>query len=624
MKFFCASCQTKHPINYIAADLREIARPTVDERIGEILVDNPVQDDMVDEILEFAGDLRKFVNTESKSRKIFLFWPEEISKHLLGSRQNGMVLQGRFLLDMNWLRQAYESSGAYAERFAENYGRNVPVDYTILGEISNRFGTQPVFDRKLQFFFERVEDDMVLDHTVDENGEPFYDDKRKLMLGYLRACPVCGRHVSRAVGHGEEIVVALAGSPRAGKSSCLTSVASSLSSGRYARFGLSMAPYDHDQSWELLKSEVEWFDRGYAVEKTPTDQRTVPAYSMLVKYYDKRRVLTFVDMPGEFWQSGSGLSAEFFNQYAGLFRNIDCIWFFVSKMTAYFIDLGDGREAWQRRLIEQSAEDAKIIRESSAANLAANLGLLRDHLRAQSARIPPIAVILTKMEMTLGVDDEKHSRAYGLFPVGGGVAGVNQNELGKVLKPRPGSGSTGRGRRLLDEREWFTRANKVRNFFREVNPGILGAVEENCPHRCYISMAAYGHPAMPRPKSRAEGDTGEMEDWEMQAGMSLSEPVPPTPYHEVFPLIWTLAIMGAVEIEHRCTWRWRNLLGAGKKEEDLLILDRAHFGEELTGKKDHEVDKRIATEDVLSNLLMDGAAPGGELKMKVSVFEHKR
>ena len=153
MKYFCASCQTKHPVNYIAADLRDIARPDVDERIGEILVDNPAQDDLGDDILEFAGDLRKFVNTEAKSRRIFLFWPEEISKHMVGARQNGMygmVLQGRFLLDMNWLIKAYETSGAYAERFAENYGKSVPVDYSLLGEVSSRYGTQPVFDRKVE------------------------------------------------------------------------------------------------------------------------------------------------------------------------------------------------------------------------------------------------------------------------------------------------------------------------------------------------------------------------------------------------------------------------------------------------------------------------------------------
>ncbi len=625
MYFFCASCQCKHPISGIAADLRDIARPDIDERIGEILLDNPNYAEIDDEILEFAGDLRKFVNTEAKSRKSFLFWPEKISHYLLNPMQNGMVLRGRFRLDMNWLIAAYDSSGAYAERFAENYGKNVPVDRRILSVVSSRFGTQAVFDRHLQFYFDRVDNDMVLDHIEDENGEPFYDEKRRMMLGYLRACPMCGRYVSRAVGHGEEIVVALAGSPRAGKSSCLTAVASSLSSGRYARFGLSMVPYDHDQSWELLKKEVEWFDRGYAVKKTPTDQRAVPSYSMLVKYFDKRRVFTFVDMPGEFWQSGNGLSAEFFNQYAGLFNNIDCIWFFVSKMTAYFIDLGDGKEDWQRRLIEQSAEDARIIRESSAANLAANMGLLRDHLRARGGRIPPIAVILTKMEMTLGVDDERHSNNYGLFPTSGGIAGVNQNEIGKVLKPRPGSGSSGKGRRVLDEREWFIRANKIRNFFREVNPGILSAVEENCLHRSYISMAAYGHPAAPRPKAMGEsGEQDEDDSWDEPGMAELREAIPPTPFHEVFPLIWSLAIMGAVEIEHRCTWRWRTLLGAGKKEEAQLLLDRARFGERMEGNKTHEQDRKIATEDVLSNLLMENSSPGSDLKMKTSVFEHKR
>ncbi|MBR5095361.1 MAG: hypothetical protein IK095_09710, partial [Oscillospiraceae bacterium] len=607
-----------------------------------------------DAVNDACNALLRFVNNEEKSGQLFLFEPDRL-REIMGKSfrvQSEQVVEGTVLLSLGWLIDGYRPAGKDREgdsAFAadcRDMGEEERAEYAVgLEQLKKQHGEMALFSRKIVVYLEKVGNELVLDHIEDENGDPFSDPNGK-MLGYMRACPFCGRYVSRAVGHGEEIVVALMGSPRAGKTSCLTAVASALSSGRYARMGLGLSPFEHDQAWASLESEMRWYDQGYRVEKTKTDQRAVPAYSMLVKVADKRRVLTFVDMPGEFWQSGSGLTQEFFMQYAGLFPNIDCIWFFVSKLSVYNIDLGEEgkkQEEWQLTLKEQAADDAKIIRESSAAKLSANLGLLREHMAARKRKIPPVAVILTKMELELGGEDAKHRRSFGLFPLGGGIPGADQQEMNAVFKPRPGTG--GRGRRILDELEWFNRTNRVRAFLRLVNPGLLAAVEENCPYRSFVSMAAYGHAAAPRPGGEDMADDGYADEdrgsrydkqdllFQMDQEDLLppepepapgEEPLPPTPYRELFPLVWTLSIMGALEIEHRCVWRWRTALGHGRQDEELLILDQVRYGEPPMGKRVHELDLRTATLDVESNLLMVAARPDRELGLKVSVFEHRR
>ena len=655
MHYFCASCKKKHPVGHIAADLRDIARQGVNEQIEKILNGLDYTDADYDAFRAIGNNLMKFVNTEEKCRGLFLFETRELraamgqSGHMSGDR----ILEGTISLNLAWLIDGYRAGGENSAFHADvrEAGGDPAAETQDLEKLRLRFGGEVLFRQSLRVFYEKVGEELVLDHIVDETGEPFYDDQSKRMLGYLRACPHCGRYVSRAVGHGEEIVVALMGSPRAGKTSCLTAVASALSSGRYARMGLQMTPFEHDQAWNALQEEMEWYDKGYRVEKTKTDQRSVPAYSMLVQYFDQRRVLTFVDMPGEFWQSGQGLTAEFFSQYADLFPNLDCIWFFTSKTAVYGIDLGEEdrrREEWQRRLQAETADDAKIIRESSAARLAANLGQLRAHMQAVNGRkIPPMAVILTKMEAKLGGDDEKHREQFKLFPVNAGIAGADQKETGTVLKHRAGSG--GKGRRILDEREWFDRANKVRNFLCLVDPGLVSAVEQNAPFRSYISMAAYGHAAAPRPDQNGEDeeDFPLEQSFQLDAGGTLqelsfdfeeepddiAEPTPPTPYRELFPLIWTLSIMGAVEVEHRCEWTWPDILRNVHTEEEYLVVPPVRYTwterKPVKGEKQHQTDLRVASNDVQMNLMMV-SAPGEKAaveavrRLKTSKFEHRR
>lgn len=615
MEYFCAQCQKKHSVRDIAADLREISRQKIVDQLAEIFETEPEREDYY---LRYtlSANLKRFVNSDEKSGKYFLFKSYEIASYLKNVQRNGTVLSGTFCLSLQWLLEKYEDSGTYQEDYPDESGPDIDQFFSKEWEAL-------VYWEYINFYFERVEQDYLFNYMTDNSGDPFSDDK-DVMRGYLRACPHCGYHVARAVGRGEEIIIALAGSPRAGKSSCLTSIASSLDSCAYDEYGFTLEALDNDRDWMELKKEISWYEYGYAVTKTPVDIKSVPAYSLLVKHNGKRRVLTFVDMPGEFWQSGNGLSKEFFMQYAGLYRSIDCIWFFVSKMTAYAIDLGYGEEDWQKKLIEEAAEDGSIIRKSSVTNLRASLRTLREQLAAYNTQLPPIAVILSKGEMELSDDDVQNADVYGLFPVDNGhlisddIIAYNRREFELLMKLKPGRTHE----RVLNEWEYFSRSSRVREFFRAVNPGICSAVEENCPCRTYISMAAYGHPAAERP-------TDQLSSGGRQTPEDIHAPkrLPPTPYHEMMPLLWTMAIMGALEIEHRCTWRWRTLLGTYQSTDGIVTVDSFRYRDFIDPRnrppKAPVSEEQSVKMDVSANLLMRKAR-NDSLNFTPTTFMHKR
>ena len=610
MKYFCAQCQTRHPVTDIAADLRVITQQEITTAIDELKQDT----DAVNFMERFAlfNDLTRFINTNAQGGQLLIFKSIDIPSYLENPRRQGKVLSGTFHLTLKWLLSEYrESEGVQNNEAA---GMSEYIDNVI-----EELGDRPVYDKEIRFFFDTIDGEDVLNYMTDASNDPFTDDN-KVMRGYLRACPHCGYHISRAVGKAEEIVVALAGSPRAGKTSCLTAIASSLASSRYRDYGFTMEPFQFDRSWEDIKKEIEWFERGYAVTKTPLDLQAVPSYSFLIKYFDEKRVLTFVDMPGEFWQSGSGLTREFFVHYVELYRNIDCIWFFISKLMAYDVDLGDGELDWQRELMSDSAEDGSLIRQGSAANLNANFTALKDFFDSYDVRMPPVAVIVSKMEMDLGQADRGLNQRYGVFPMSdgvpltNGVGSENLKDIEKVMR------KIGKNERALDEKDYFVFANQVRKFLREVNLGVCYAIEQNCPRRSYIAMAAYGHPAA----ERSEVSSGAF-------GSGTSNiAIKATPYHEFFPLIWTFAIMGVIGVVHPCVYSWRaGLLGRRETERFEEVIRGFQCKTPKNEKKEEkrtaaQDDRALKLRDIGRNLLMTREKSDGVLEFTETVIDHKK
>jgi len=609
MKYFCAQCQARHPVTDIAADLRVITQQEITAAIDTLKQDTEAVNYM--ERFALFNDLTRFINTNAQGGRLLIFKSTDIPNYLENPQRHGKVLSGTFHLTLEWLLSEYRK----CEGVQENGTAGVS-EY--IDNVIEELGDRPVYDKEIRFFFDTIDGEDVLNYMTDASNDPFTDDD-KVMRGYLRACPHCGYHISRAVGKAEEIVVALAGSPRAGKTSCLTAIASSLASNRYRDYGFTMEPFQFDRSWEDIKKEIEWFERGYAVTKTPLDLQAVPSYSFLIRFFDEKRVLTFVDMPGEFWQSGSGLTREFFVHYVELYRNIDCVWFFISKLMAYDVDLGDGEMDWQRELMSDSAEDGSLIRQGSAANLNANFAALKDFFDSYGVRMPPVAVIISKMEMDLGQADRDWNQKYGVFPMSGGVpltngiGSENLKDLEKVMRKK------GQKERALSEKDYFMFANQVRKFLREVNLGVCYAIEQNCPRRSYVAMAAYGHPAAERPETSNSAF----------GSNTLRPAMKASPYHEIFPLIWTFAIMGVIDIIHPCIYSWRaGLLGHRETSRYDEIIHGFHCRtpNSASGEQKREVqdDRAQKLRDIGRNMLMTREKPDGGLEFSETAIDHKR
>ena len=604
MKFFCATCQTKHEIGEIAADLYDICSDEIWGNLGLLL--NRLGDE--GEISNLLIRLMKFCRNDSElASRFFTLKGNEIDQYLDGAVSAEKIVRGNLKLTLGWLIDAYVRSGAN-----EKYDLEEEIASPDPKLLMKEYLQMPVYNKETVFFFGEIgkNRERILDHYTDAKGDPFGSNSSDELGGYRRVCPYCGNRLSRSVGRAPEIVIALAGSPRAGKTSALTAIASALSSGKYAQYGLSLDTFNNDGQWNKLKKEIDTYERGYQVEKTPTAINEAPSYSMLVRLGKTRRVLTFVDMPGEFFQSGNGLTKEFFMQYAGMYQSIDCIWLFISKPKAYDIDLGNdsNRTEKQWNIVKTANENQGL---DSISDFAANLKTLKEQLSANGKKMPPTAVILSKTEVD--ITDAANLDRYNLFPASNGqlADNVNSRNLAEIRKVLISDNSDNY---QLDEKAFFNSAIRVRQFFSRFAPGIVTAVERNCSYRFYIASASYGHYAV----------NPSVEDQRLT--------LPPTPYHEMYPLIWTMAITSSLKIIHLCSWVKKGLLGDFKSStegsESILFNASAYiYGKNATLVPDQDPeeyqDRLQMTKDVASNILMENI-PVQNAAYKQTDFNHKR
>lgn len=610
MKYFCARCQQKYDIGDIAADMYDICGDEIRQRLQEIVNDktesNRDRDAYLYRLIRMCSDESETVG------RFFAISGNSAETGLDHPARTGMILRGRLRLSVNRLVSIYKQSGLWS---ADRESNNVPTaDPAVL--LKDDLG-KTVYEEDLQFVYGEAgpKKELYLDYYMDSENNPFgFTDEynNNILRGFRRCCPHCGRRLAAAVGKASEIVVALSGSPRSGKTSSIVSMASVLRSGKYQPYGLSMESFNNDEQWQNLQREINNYDRGVKVTKTETSVSSAFSYSVLVRAGNVKRVLTFVDMPGEFWQnqSGNGLTSEFFKQYSGLYENIDCIWFFISKLTAYGYDLGDdlSRNDTQRRLLAESSDVPNVVMLDGPDNLYANLRLLGDSLKARGKEIPPCAVILTKTE--IDVSDADKVKEYGLFPVENGkiattasISSYNVNELKKVFV------ADGSGGYHLGERAFHSYAMNTRNFFLNSAPGIAKAFEDNLKYRFYIAAAFYGHRAV------SEED--------------IDKAYNPTPFHELFPLIWTLSIMGSLQISHPCVWNTKNWLGAYKQSSEgsvgVTFFSKPYMAGEKpkTGTPEQKEDKFLLYQDIGANLLLV-TDEFGKINYRQTSFDHKR
>lgn len=659
MKYFCAQCQQKFNVTDISANLyAECHQEIINnlQRIRESVSDS--QEALLSRIDSFS----QFCNNERLFAKYLMLDRSQIQQRLINPVWNSTSLSGKLELTLQWLIDVYSSSGAAAADDADPDKEQGIALSSINASLRSRI----LYSKYMDFVFFPVKgskNELVFDYITPHGGE---SNQSNSGSSFARVCPHCGKIVSRAVGRAQEIVIGLLGSPRAGKTSCVTAIASALYSNRYSRYGLTVEIFNNDNQWQRLKHEIDEYDAGYVVTKTPEGQTEVPSYSLLVRLGQEQkglieRVFTFVDMPGEFWQKGNGITDDFYKQYAGIYENIDCTWFFLNKLAVHQSDLGEDhtkdelrklmdanaqgtaelssapgdmrarieeerrqkKRQNQIRLQRETADTSETIGGAIAANISANLNLLRGHLESHGHQMPPFSFIITKTEVLCeenNADEINNLGRYNLFPVENGqilqhnLAGRNEQEFKSVLGYSPEKRCF-----YIKEEEFFAKNKTLWEFVKNTNNGMHLALEGACPRRFYISMAAYGHLAKRRDKDPNDPT------YEFEA-------TPPTPYHEMYPLLWTLAITGALHIHHACIWHKPSLgdilfrTGGGTNESNYMNVPfdcATPAGSSKRNAKESEQDAHLLWKDISANMLLYNQKGLSRL-YTVTKFNHPR
>lgn len=555
MEFFCVKCQKKHNAAELASDIWELFREDIAKSLEEKekIITQEIANEYNAYINEpdetmvgsWLGTLEKFAKDkgddieEAKARKCFAIKGSELNSRLKNARWNSghTVLQGRYSLSL----------GDFVDIYIKCKGNSVDENgakcFAYFKQQSKEIQKLELLDKELNCTFLQVDDSNVL-VSVKKT-----DDSQPI---YKRICPECGYSVSSAVGRAPEVIVALAGSPRVGKTSCIVAIASALEAGVHLNeCGLILNKQRNDESWDFLQNQIDCYRKNQKPEKTNIDQNEAPTYSLLIditgdgaadNQQREQRVLTFVDMPGEFWEdteSGRGLSADFFKQYSGLYRNIDCIWMFISKLVVWNLSkekLDDKKD----KIAADTSESPEIIYAARPQNLNSNLNILKQELGA----LPPVAVIVSKAELQgkdFDLGREERDADSVMFP--------DEYTAQKNADAHSAAVTHVGNRIALNERVLHKCSVEVKNYIVNRNRLLCHAIESNFSRRFYMSMAAYGHPA---------ADKNYREPW---------------PYRELFPVLWTLAITGAIETSHLVQLKHKNLFGniANRGERNRTI-----------------------------------------------------
>lgn len=580
MTFFCAKCQRRHDVKGISADMWSICKEDVSVGLDKVskTIQQRYDHEIAYELADFFDALIQFINEvdflsvdtpifkgETRVNSFFTLNPINLNA-LVDPVRTQNTVSGTYVIRLKQLISLFRNYSSMA----------TPNLLGLLDKyVAPSWQEYSVCEKKIIFFLDK---NGTFEKVTDPSNVPF--EREGVNLGSIRLCPHCGRELSSASGRAEEIVVALAGSPRAGKTSCMVAMVNSLINGQLS--GVKAVPDVQDRKWISLKSEIDNYQRCAKITKTPDKQTEVPSQSLLLQLQDKemtKRVLTIVDMPGEFWQSGNGLASDFFSQYSGMYENIDCIWFVISKATVR-LSQSAIPESVKGKLTGETSEDADVIQKANPFNLESNFDQLKRQLVAKVGRgLPPTMVIVSKPDFIVSDVDAEETRKYDLFPAEAGeISSSNADETARMIKHE-----NGRFYGILEQKLFVHSAN-VRNFIKTINPALLSAIESNCTDRFYTSLSAYGRPASVN-------------------GTDAT----PTPYHELNPLLWTLSVTGACRIYHNCRWLKKNFLGSVVSREDTIESVRLDYRKkpDLSRlKPKQQQDVLTILQDVSDNILM--------------------
>lgn len=196
--------------------------------------------------------------------------------------------------------------------------------------------------KQLVILMDKSEDDEVIfrahiavSFTKDDQGNEF---PQKLEVTYVdghkqaylhQVCPMCGQMFHGAAGRFREIVIAMVGSARVGKTAYLASFVDGLEKNTVSK---KICPIEYvpsyDEGYRIFCRDILFpYRKGLKPVKTPIGegvQSMIPLFSLQLRILDRDYLFSFVDMPGEAFDNRS--DDQFILNSRQIFKAADMFW----------------------------------------------------------------------------------------------------------------------------------------------------------------------------------------------------------------------------------------------------------------------------------------------------------
>lgn len=444
---------------------------------------------------------------------------QDITDCLVMPYHEGNVLCGTYTLTTGWLKQNCDRFRLDADNIS-----GLPDDMILL-------------ERELGFYHSMVDG-----HRFPEK---IRDWDSQVVISNERRCARCGQLLSPDTGRARELRILLQGSSRAGKTSCIIAILSKLlekqfeeSEGFRAELTLQKKTDENAASryHEWLWQEICYYRQNIKVEKTDTVREKPIIYSLLVKVDRKEMVLTFVDMPGEYFDEADEKqqkekSERLLKLYAPIYELCDSVWTCLRYETVVSRELTD--EQWAK-LANNTGLSMEIASHTEYAKYRIRFRELTQEFQNRGYKAPKHAVILTMTDGIVSVYDHtdqelQNMRDNHIIP-----AEEDSEKAPELIT------CEGRDRHMVfQERACYTLCHRISTYIRNKNKGLYTLFQSFSPQTKYFAMAAYGHPALPRPADAAK---------RLKTGQK------PEPFQIDLPLLWTMAVTDHLPIQYEVNY----------------------------------------------------------------------
>ena len=507
--FLCPSCLVMHPNTGTLNTLADIAFSMPDDFYNEI---NKQLITLNDKITSHAQEDTTLAKVLSKDDRFKCLTMTEIrnTAYMKSELVTDNMIQGTLTLTKAWLVEKLQQLNI------KDFDLSKMPDVALL-------------NRPCEFHFVEASDGTMLPGWIRNSN--------KVVVGSERRCTKCGRLLYPDTGSAPEIRILLQGNARAAKTSCIIAAVGWLQkmSKEYDGIVDVILPdrsnaANSDTYRNRIYEELDRYRNGYKVIKTEGNQAIPRIFSTLISVNGIKSVLTFVDMPGEFFEDIVNGKEELLLQYPLAYKYSHALWTCMQYEVMAFRKLNG--EALRK--MEENTALTPAMLEKIQDKYKSRINDIRVDMRDHNIPIPRHAVVLTKTDAL--ADEKPDLEDKFIFS----TDPENLKDCVACLVDKENKTS----QLILEEAALHRISSSVYQFFDDSQSDHLLPSESMCSlmkdfsdRLCYFATSAYGHPAVEKKASSAA--------------------TPPQPYHPHLPLLWTLALCDRLPIRYNVTYRKR-------------------------------------------------------------------